>query len=190
MFIDKFIINLVIKNIMSDFAIVIGVIILIGLFIGAFIEQTSKHSKNNNTPTIVRILDKIQNFHFEKIRDEEILESQISIQLKSQGYDVKRQFKKEGLIVDLMVDNSIPIEIKIFEGKRDHMQRLLGQVDEYLDYYEKVGIIIYVSKKLDNELLNKFIQKLLNKKNVYLRKIIGEVERKISEKTYFLKEAK
>ena len=110
---------------------------------------------------ITGLIRLIKNFKPEVVRDEEDFEKQLYQYLRASlgsGVNIERQVSlSEGLRVDMVVDDTIAIEIKIAENKAQ-LQRLIGQVIDYKKYFDKVMTVILDAGRLRD--LDSYIEKL------------------------------
>ncbi|GBF08576.1 hypothetical protein apy_03010 [Aeropyrum pernix] len=87
------------------------------------------------------LIDELEEFQPVHVRNEEDLEKQLYQYLKARGHMIERQpLVAPGLRPDLRVGDCI-IELKVPRGRGD-LQRLLGQVEDYLRYNR--CLIVYI----------------------------------------------
>jgi len=104
------------------------------------------------------VLDILQDFEPETVRDEEDLEKQLYQFLKARlGSQVQRQVIVGDQKIDVVIGDSIGIELKIAES-RSKLQRLVGQVLDYVEYFDEViAVILDVGASVD---IDNYIKKL------------------------------
>ncbi|NJE31169.1 hypothetical protein E3E38_08950 [Thermococcus sp. 18S1] len=87
-------------------------------------------------------MDLLEDFQPETVRDEEDLEKQLYQFLRARlGSSVKRQYPVGDQKIDIAIGDSVGIEIKIAES-RSRLQRLVGQVLDYVEYFDEVIAVI------------------------------------------------
>lgn len=132
------------------------------------------------------ILDILEDFKPETVRDEEDLEKQLYQFLRARlGSSVRRQYQVGDQKIDIVVGDSVGIEIKIADS-RSKLQRLVGQVLDYREYFDEViAVILDVGANVD---LERYIQKLkeLGVEVVVLR---GDLRRKGPNKEIVIRDA-
>ena len=104
------------------------------------------------------IVDILFDFEPETVRDEEDLEKQLYQYLKARlGRRVVRQYPVGDQKIDIAIDGRIGIELKIAES-RSKLQRLVGQVLDYVEYFDEViAVILDVGANVD---IDSYIKKL------------------------------
>ena len=135
----------------------------------------------------VDILDILQDFEPETVRDEEDLEKQLYQYLRARlGGQVQRQVPVGDQKVDIVIGGRIGIELKIAES-RSKLQRLVGQVLDYVDYFDEViAVILDVGATVD---LESYIKKLrmLGAEVVVLE---GDIRRKGKSREIIIQDAR
>ena len=133
------------------------------------------------------IVDIFFDFEPETVRDEEDLEKQLYQYLKARlGRCVVRQYPVEDQKIDIAIDGRIGIEIKIAES-RSKLQRLIGQVLDYVEYFDEViAVILDVGTNVD---IDSYIKKLrqLGAEVVVLE---GNIKRKGRSREIIIKDAR
>ena len=133
------------------------------------------------------ILDILEDFQPETVRDEEDLEKQLYQFLRARlGSNVKRQYQVGDQKIDIAVGDSVGIEIKIAES-RSKLQRLVGQVLDYVEYFDEViAVILDVGANVD---IDNYIKKLrqLGAEVVVLE---GDIKRKGRSREIIIKDAR
>ena len=119
-------------------------------------------SRNEVENTMIAgLINLISSFKPEVVRDEEDFEKQLYQYLRASlgsGVNIERQVSlSEGLRVDMVVNDTVAIEIKIAENKAQ-LQRLIGQVIDYKKYFDKVMTVILDVGRLGD--LGSYIEKL------------------------------
>lgn len=142
-------------------------------------------SKDEQYKFLIVLLKKVKRLNFQKVRDEEGLEDQLMIHLEHLGYNVSRQEVRKGKKIDLVVDQVYAIELKLFEGKTSELQRLSGQIEDYLESFKYVGIVIFTTENYNNTELDRYLKRYNSKQNVYAVKVLGNVKR-IKNKTKYV----
>ncbi|HIH72409.1 hypothetical protein GBV73_09605 [Thermococcus sp. 101 C5] len=135
----------------------------------------------------VDIIDILYDFEPEVVRDEEDLEKQLYQYLRARlGSQVQRQVSVGDQKVDIVIGDRIGIELKIAES-RSKLQRLVGQVLDYVDYFDEViAVILDVGATVD---LESYVKKLraLGAEVVVLE---GDIRRKGRSREIVIKDAK
>ncbi|CAD5244579.1 hypothetical protein [Thermococcus camini] len=133
------------------------------------------------------ILDILEDFHPETVRDEEDLEKQLYQFLRARlGSNVRRQYQVGDQKIDIAVGDSVGIEIKIAEN-RSKLQRLVGQVLDYVEHFDEViAVILDVGANVD---IDNYIKKLrqLGTEVVVLE---GNIKRKGRSREIIIKDAR
>lgn len=131
------------------------------------------------------ILDILEDFQPETVRDEEDLEKQLYQFLRARlGSNVKRQYQVEDQKIDIAVGDSVGIEIKIAEN-RSKLQRLVGQILDYVEHFDEViAVVLDIGANVD---LERYIQKL---KNLGAEVVVlhGDLRRKGNTKEIIIKD--
>ncbi|MFA4663348.1 hypothetical protein [Pyrococcus kukulkanii] len=104
------------------------------------------------------VIDILFDFEPETVRDEEDLEKQLYQYLRARlGSHVVRQYPVGDQKIDIAIDGRIGIEVKIAEN-RSKLQRLVGQVLDYVEYFDEViAVILDVGAGVD---IDSYIKKL------------------------------
>lgn len=104
-------------------------------------KEAKRKARKREIPK--EIWDIIREFEPVQLRNEEDLEKQFFQFARGRlGKDrVQRQVPTPSGVIDIVIDDKIGIEFKIAERKQK-MQRLLGQVDEYLDFFDHVIAVV------------------------------------------------
>lgn len=133
------------------------------------------------------IVDILFDFEPETVRDEEDLEKQLYQYLKARlGSRVTRQYPAGDQKIDIAVDGRVGIEIKIAES-RSKLQRLVGQVLDYVEYFDEViAVILDVGANVD---IDSYVKKLrgLGAEVVILE---GDIKRKGRSREIIIKDAR
>ncbi len=133
------------------------------------------------------VLDLLEDFQPETVRDEEDLEKQLYQFLRARlGSNVKRQYPVGDQKIDIAIGDSVGIEIKIAES-RSKLQRLVGQVLDYVEYFDEViAVILDVGANVD---IDSYIKKLrqLGAEVVVLE---GDIKRKGRSREIIIKDAR
>ncbi|USS41469.1 hypothetical protein NF865_04660 [Thermococcus aggregans] len=133
------------------------------------------------------VVDILFDFEPEIVRDEEDLEKQLYQYLKARlGRHVVRQYPVGDQKIDIAIGDRIGIEIKIAES-RSKLQRLVGQVLDYVEYFDEViAVILDVGANVD---IDSYIQKLrrLGAEVVVLE---GDIKRKGRSREIIIKDAR
>ncbi len=111
---------------------------------GIIHQTTSILSKEQEKREFERIVDEIKKFFKpEKITNEEHLQSQLSVFLKTKFSDKKTEREKttESSKPDIVVDDRYAFELKVPKNRAE-LRNLLGQIDEYLEYYQNLCVVI------------------------------------------------
>ena len=88
------------------------------------------------------VFDLLQDFRPETVRDEEDFEKQLYQFLRARlGSKVRRQVPVGDQKIDIAIGNEVGIELKIAES-RGKLQRLVGQVMDYVDYFDEVIAVV------------------------------------------------
>ncbi len=105
-------------------------------------DEENKYDEND----FKKIIDSIKNnFKPEKIKDEEHLESQLVIYLKTKFPDKKisRQVIIQGNdVLDILIDDKYALELKV-PSERSHLRNLGAQLVEYNEHYPDICAIIF-----------------------------------------------
>lgn len=108
------------------------------------------------------LLEDLESFEPEPVYNEEDLEKQLYQYLRARGYRVRRQVEvKSELKADLVVGDCI-IELKIARGQ-EALQRLLGQVDQYLQVVSCVIAFILDVNQMSQDSLFEFVRLIESK---------------------------
>lgn len=91
-----------------------------------------------------------------EIKIEESLHEYLSKQLK--WYDVRRQFRHDRIIADILINEKLAIEIKLNLIRIDDFRRLIGQLDCYANW--GVRMIVLLVGKVDNDLMRRVEERL------------------------------
>ncbi|WP_197704275.1 hypothetical protein [Thermococcus henrietii] len=104
------------------------------------------------------VLDLLQDFQPEAVRDEEDFEKQLYQFLRARlGSRVRRQVSVGNQKIDIAIGSEVGIELKIAES-RSKLQRLVGQVLDYVEYFDEViAVILDVGANVD---IDNYIRKL------------------------------
>jgi len=133
------------------------------------------------------ILNILEDFQPETVRDEEDLEKQLYQYLRARlGSEVQRQVPVGDQKVDIVIGGRIGIEIKIAES-RSKLQRLVGQVLDYVEYFDEViAVILDVKANVD---IDRYIEKLrmLGAEVVVLE---GDIRRKGKSREIIIQDAR
>ncbi|NJE84340.1 hypothetical protein E3E23_00565 [Thermococcus sp. CX2] len=133
------------------------------------------------------ILDILLDFEPETVRDEEDLEKQLYQYLRARlGSQVQRQVPVGDQKIDIVIGNGVGIEIKIAES-RSKLQRLVGQVLDYVEYFDEViAVILDVGANVD---IDSYIKKLrrLGAEVVVLE---GDIRRKGRSREIIIQDAR
>ncbi len=109
-----------------------------------------------------KILEALYRFKPIKVRDEEDLEKQLYQYLTATGFKVERQPQiTPGLRPDLKIGNCI-LEIKI-PRRREDLQRLLGQAEDYLEHKKCLIVYILYTGAIPLTILERYKHKLEEK---------------------------
>lgn len=148
------------------------------------ISEDSEETESFSEPDI---LDLLEDFQPETVRDEEDLEKQLYQFLRARlGSSVKRQYPVGDQKIDIAIEDSVGIEIKIAES-RSKLQRLVGQVLDYVEYFDEViAVILDVGANVD---IDSYIKKLrqLGAEVVVLE---GDIKRKGRSREIIIKDAR
>lgn len=134
---------------------------------------SKKKARKREIPS--EVWDIIRDFEPVQLRNEEDLEKQFFQFARGRlGKDrVKRQVSTPSGVIDVVIDDKIGIEFKIAERKQK-MQRLLGQVDEYLDFFDHViAVILDVGANVDLD----YYERKLKSKGAEVYYLRGTVKR-------------
>ncbi len=106
----------------------------------------------------IDIFDILADFRPETVRDEEDFEKQLYQFLRARlGSNVRRQVPVGDQKIDIAISNEVGIELKIAES-RSKLQRLVGQVMDYVDYFDEViAVVLDVGANVD---LDNYMRKL------------------------------
>ena len=109
----------------------------------------------------IDIFDILSDFRPETVRDEEDFEKQLYQFLRARlGSKVRRQVSVGDQKIDIAIGNEVGIELKIAES-RGKLQRLVGQVMDYVDYFDEViAVVLDVGANVDLENYMRKLQKL------------------------------
>ncbi|WP_167712253.1 hypothetical protein, partial [Thermococcus sp. GR4] len=133
------------------------------------------------------IVDILFDFEPETVRDEEDLEKQLYQYLKARlGRRVVRQYPVGDQKIDIAIDGRVGIEIKIAES-RSKLQRLVGQVLDYVEYFDEViAVILDVGANVN---IDSYIKKLrqLGAEVVVLE---GDIKKKGRSREIIIKDAR
>ncbi|AEC51596.1 hypothetical protein PNA2_0680 [Pyrococcus sp. NA2] len=133
------------------------------------------------------IVDVLMDFEPETVRDEEDLEKQLYQFLRARfGSRVQRQYPIGDQKIDVVIDGRIGIEVKIAES-RGKLQRLVGQVLDYIEYLDEViAVILDVGANVN---LDGYTRKL---KSLGVEVVVleGTVKRKGKSREIIIKEGK
>jgi len=125
-------------------------------------------------PKYNELISALYDFEPEPVRDEYDLEKQLYQFLKAKGFSLKRQVRiGGGLTVDLLF-GGLGIELKI-PTQRTHLQRLLGQVDDYLKRLDHLAVVILDVGKIRG--LSEYVEEL-EKRGVIVRICEGELRKR------------
>jgi hypothetical protein len=104
------------------------------------------------------ILEALKDFKPEPVRDEDDLEKQLYQYLRARFPDlpIKRQVKVGDYRVDMQV-GPVALELKI-PRSATHLQRLMGQVKDYSDYFDYLVAVILDIGVVKN--MNKYVERL------------------------------
>jgi len=91
-----------------------------------------------------------------EIKIEESLHEYLAKQLK--WYDVRRQFRHDRIIADILINEKLAIEIKLNLIRIDDFRRLIGQLDCYANW--GVRMIVLLVGKVDNDLMRRVEERL------------------------------
>lgn len=129
-------------------------------------ETTSKKRRRSQTKKKsvieeIDIFDLLADFRPETVRDEEDFEKQLYQFLKARlGSKVKRQVPVGNQKIDIAIGDKVGIELKIAEN-RSKLQRLVGQVMDYVDYFDEViAVVLDVGANVDLENYMRKLQRL------------------------------
>ena len=147
-------------------------------------EYSLEESDYQFEPDVVDILF---DFEPETVRDEEDLEKQLYQYLKARlGRRVVRQYPVGDQKIDIAIDGRIGIEIKIAEN-RSKLQRLVGQVLDYVEYFDEViAVILDVGANVD---IDSYIKKL-RKLGAEVVVLEGDIKRKGRSREIIIKDAR
>lgn len=150
-------------------------------------EESLEAEQELEEPYEVDILDILQDFEPETVRDEEDLEKQLYQYLRARlGSQVQRQYPVGDQKIDIAIGNRVGIEIKIAES-RSRLQRLVGQVLDYVEYFDDViAVILDVGANVD---IDSYIKKLrrLGAEVVVLE---GDIRRKGRSREIIIQDAR
>lgn len=109
----------------------------------------------------IDIFDILSDFRPETVRDEEDFEKQLYQFLKARlGSRVRRQVPVGSQTIDIAIGDEVGIEVKIAES-RSKLQRLVGQVLDYTEYFDDViAVILDVGANVDLEDYARKLQRL------------------------------
>ncbi|ASJ13380.1 hypothetical protein A3L14_11030 [Thermococcus thioreducens] len=142
--------------------------------------------EDNHQPEL-DVVDILFDFEPETVRDEEDLEKQLYQYLRARlGRRVVRQYPVGDQKIDIAIDGNVGIELKIAES-RSKLQRLVGQVLDYVEYFDEViAVILDVGANVD---IDKYIKKLrrLGAKVIVLE---GDIKRKGPSKEIIIKDSR
>lgn len=108
-------------------------------------------------PKYAKLIEALREFEPEPIRDEYDLEKQLYQFLKAKGFNLKRQAKIGGGLTVDMLFGKLGIELKV-PTQRTHLQRLIGQVEDYLKRLDHLIVLILNTGKVKN--LDEYIEEL------------------------------
>jgi hypothetical protein len=150
-------------------------------------ELVERAPEEESYPSEPDILDILFDFGPETVRDEEDLEKQLYQYLKANlGSRVARQYPVGDQKIDIAIDGKIGIEIKIAES-RSKLQRLVGQVLDYVEYFDEViAVILDVGANVD---IDSYVQKL-RKLGAEVVILEGDIRRKGRSKEIIIQDAR
>lgn len=133
-----------------------------------------KQSEETEYPTVVpahetkyvdRIKEELEEYVPPAVRDEKEFERTIYAYLKGKLGDVKIEFQKvlgkKGRI-DMVIDDEIGVELKVAES-RSHLRNLIGQIEEYLEDFNELLIVILDVGYLDKDIIEEYVDKFESK---------------------------
>jgi len=91
-----------------------------------------------------------------EIKIEESLYEYLTKQLK--WYDVRRQFRHDRIIADILINEKLAIEIKLNLTKTTDFRRLIGQLDCYANW--GVRMIVLLVGQVDTDLMRRVEDRL------------------------------
>lgn len=90
-----------------------------------------------------KVLDVINEFDPENVRDEKDLENQLKQWLRAilKNSDIKTQYKTERGDIDIVIDGRFGIELKLVENKKT-LENLYGQIHKYIKILGKNNLVV------------------------------------------------